>query len=320
MNDENPEKKTPAAPERPAADAEATREAFFAAIPDPPANVVAAPDDDAEEPGDEPAPKAAPAKAAKAAAEGSAPPPVADQILAALKAGDLDLLADLTDQDPAAFDEKSTKWAARNRKEAKLKDEIAKVKADAAAVVDHYEPLDTRLTAFQSTRDYGLVAEIVELLTGEDWDSVGMKVFRAKKAQDPRVPELTKRLAERDAELSESRTAKEKAADRALREALRDDLPEDHVVRKLPEWEERVARVLRDSVDEVTGEPALSFKQAATRVVRKEREEYEKRAAVFGGETPARKAKAETPERAAGATGANKRKLTPDEFFAQYGK
>lgn len=327
MNDENPETKTPAAPERSEADAAAAREAFFAKVPDPPEKDVVAAQSadagDADEEAEEAPAKADPkAKAEKKPATDAASDqlPVADRIVAALKAGDLDTLADLTDQDPATFDEKSTKWAARNRKDAKRKEEIEKVRADAKAIVDHYEPIDTRLEAFQKTRDYAIVAELVEILTGEDFDSVGMKVFRARKGVDPRVPELTKRLQEREAEVADLRTTKEKAADRALREALRDDLPEDHVVRKLPDWEDRVARVLRESVDD-TGEPALSFKQAANRVVRKEREEYEKRAAVFGGAPPApAKTRAATPERSAPASGAGQRKLTRDEFFASYGK
>lgn len=323
MNDENPETKTPAAPERSEADAAAAREAFFAKVPDPPEkDVVAAQsaDDGAEEEAPAKADPKAKAEKKPATDDASDQLPVADRIVAALKAGDLDTLADLTDQDPASFDEKSTKWAARNRKDAKRKEEIAQVQAQAKAIVDHYEPIDTRLEAFQKTRDYAIVAELVELLTGEDFDSVGMKVFRARKGVDPRVPELTKRLQEREAEVADLRTTKEKAADRALREALRDDLPADHVVRKLPDWEDRVARVLRESVDD-TGEPALSFKQAANRVVRKEREEYEKRAAVFG-EAPSAPAKtrAATPERSAPASGAGQRKLTRDEFFASYGK
>jgi len=330
VNDENPETKTPAAPERSDAEAAAAREAFFAKVPDPPEkDVVAAQSADGDEEGDE-APKGraarAEADASPAASSTKKEKPsdndsasVADRVVAALKAGDLDTLADLTDQDPAAFDEKSTKWAARNRKDAKRKEEIEKVRADAKAIVDHYEPIDSRLDAFQKTRDYAIVAELVELLTGEDFDSVGMKVFRARKGVDPRVPELTKKLQEREAEVADLRTTKEKAADRALREALRDDLPEDHVVRKLPDWEDRVARTLRESVDD-TGEPALSFKQAANRVVRKEREEYEKRAAVFGEAPKPPKTRAETPERARAATGAGQRKISRDEFFASFGK
>ncbi len=310
---------------------EAKREAFLAAIPDPPVNPLvaaeAAHDDAEEDAGEKPAPKApADAKPAKATTKssGSATPaakddaPMVDLVVAALKAGDLDLLADLTDQDPAGFDEKSTKWAARNRKEEKLKAEVAKVRADAQAIVEHYEPVDARVERFQKTRDYAVVAELVQLLTGEDWDSVAMKTFRAVRGQDPRVPELTRKLETTEAELKTERTAKEKAADRALREALRDDLPEDHQVRKIPDWEDRVARVLRESVDEDLGEPTLSFEQAATRVVRHVREEYQKYAGVFGDAPAPTRRRATTPERAAGSAPATKRKLTPDEFFAQF--
>ena len=325
---------------------EAKREAFLAAIPDPPVNPLvaaeAAHDDAEEDAGEKPAPKASASalRAAKAAtaktssaagAENTTTDSrgtsesktgggndIAAKVVAALKAGDLDLVADLTDQDPASFDEKSTKWAARNRKEEKLKAEVAKVRADAQAIVEHYEPVDARVERFQKTRDYAVVAELVQLLTGEDWDSVAMKTFRAVRGQDPRVPELTKRLESTEAELKTERTAKEKAADRALREALRDDLPEDHRVRKIPDWEDRVARVLRESVDEDLGEPTLSFEQAATRVVRHVREEYQKYAGVFGDDPAPTRRRAATPERAAGSAPATKRKLTPDEFFAQF--
>lgn len=282
---------------------------------------------DAEDAGDEPAPKAPVAKKEPAAAglkPAGTPGAAADDptaaVLAALKAGDLDALADLTDQDPAAFDEKSTKWAARNRKEAKLKDEVAQVRADATAIVAHYEPLDSKTTEFQKTKNYALVKDVVELLFGEDWDSVAMKVFRAVRTDDPRVPALTKALAEKDAVLAETKSSRATAAERALVEAVRDDLPDDHQVRKLPEWETRVVAVLRESLDEDTGEPALSFKQAAQRVLRAAKTEYEKYAGAFGGAASAagRPARATTPERAAGSTPAAKRKMTKDEFFATF--
>ncbi len=303
----------------------AKAEAFFAKVPDPPANTLVALEEahaEAEDAGDKPAPKAPATKSTGATQPATTSPaadaPVADRIVAALKAGDLDTLADLTDQDPASFDEKSTKWASKNRKEQKLKDEVTKVKADAAAIVEHYEPIDSRLARFHETKDYSVVAELVQLLTGEDFDSVAMKTFRVIRSQDPRVPELTKRLAEREAEVADHRTAKQKAAEAQLVEALRDDLPEDHQVRKLPEWETKVAAVLRESVDEDTGEPALSFKQAAQRVLRTERAAYEKYAAAFGGaERPARE-RAETPERAQRPVGGSKRPLTKEEFFKSF--
>lgn len=322
------------------------REAFLAKIPDPPENpLVAAEHAHAEAEASDDSPKVASASrahtktASKTSSVRTAEPettaspgtsesktaggddaPVADRIVAALKAGDLDLVADLTDQDPADFDEKSTKWAARNRKEQKLKAEVAQVKADAAAVLEHWEPIDTRAAEFHRTKNYVLVKELVELLTGEDFDSAAMKTFRAVRNQDPRVPELTKALEAKDSELTEHRSAKEKAADRALREALRDDLPEDHQVRKLPDWEDKVAAVLRESVDEDTGEPALSFKQAAQRVVRTAKEAYQKYADVFAepAQRSRRAAEPATPERARGAAPATKRPKSRDEFFAQF--
>ncbi len=312
---------------------ETKRAAFFAAIPDPPTNplVALAAEHEAADDGADPkdaAPSqvaatsgrvaAAAAGSAKAAPDGAADAPLVDRVVAALKAGDLDQLADLTDQDPSSFDEKSTKWAARNRKEAKLKDEIAQVRADASAIVAHYEPLDTKVAEFHSTKNYALVKDIVELLLGEDFDSATMKTFRAVRTQDPRVPALTKQLAEKDAALAETKSAKTAAAERALVEAVRDDLPDDHQVRKLPEWETRVVAELRDSVDEDTGEPSLSFKQAAQRVLRKAKTEYEKYAGAFGGGATPAKDRAKTPERAGGTSPSTKRKLTRDEFFASF--
>jgi hypothetical protein len=320
---------TPEAPS-PEAALEAKKAAFFEKVPEPPANTLVAlaeAHDDAEpetDPKGEPAakPAKAPAKAASSQPAASADAPLADRLVAALKAGDLDTLADLTDQDPAAFDEKSTKWAARNRKEAKLKDEVAKVRADAQAVVEHWEPIDERATRFAATKDYRLVKELVELLTGEDFDSVTMKTFRAVRGEDPRVPELARTLAAKDAELADLRTTKEKASERAMREAIRDDLPADHVVRKVPDWEEKVLKVLRESVDQDTGEPELSFKQAAARVVRHVRDEYSKYAAVFDNEPrPAQTSRrARTPERAESAEPSTSRKRTRDEFFAAFSK
>jgi hypothetical protein len=312
----------------------AKAEAFFAKLPDPPVNtlVEAAEAHAADEEGaDEPSPKGRTAPASTPTpgstkvttpkdSTPSSTDSVADRVLAALKAGDLDTLADLTDQDPAGFDEKSTKWAAKNRKETKLKEEVSRLKADATAIVEHWEPIDDRASRFAQTKDYTLVKEMVELLTGEDWDSVSMKTFRAVRGNDPRVPELAKVVAAKDAELGELRTKQEKAADRALREALRDDLPSDHQVRKVPEWEDRVAKVLRDSIDPDTGEPELSFKQAAARVVRTVREEYQKYAGVFGDEPRPAKTRSASPERAAGSEPSTKRKLTREEYFASFSK
>lgn len=301
---------------------DAAREAFFAKVPDPPDNVAIAPEED------EPAPKGAtpPSDAAKparkqvSATSAAAAPsagtasstdvPLADRVLAALRAGDLDTIAELTEQDPAAFDEKSTKWAARNRREAKLKADLAKVKADAEAVVEHYAPVDERVERFQATRDYAMVAEIVELLTGESWAEASVKVG----AKAPRAD-----VEQRVGRLAADRSTRVSKDERALREAVADDVPDDHQVRRLPDWEDAVVAVLRDSVDEYTGEPTVSFKQAAARVVRRERDRLTKLAKAFGQDPPPRAAAAGL-ERADGATPAPKRARTRDEFFATYGK
>ncbi len=302
------------------AENEAKREAFFAKIPDPPSDQHIAP---GEGDGEEPAPKDAalakssketpvskkdaPASSAKTAE--SAELAVADRVLAALKAGDLDTLAELTEQDPAVFDEKSTKWAARNRRESKLKADLAKVKAEAEAVVEHYAPVDERVERFQATRDYSMVAEIVELLTGESWAEASAKVG----ARAPRAD-----VQARTARLADERVARVSKDERALREAVADDLPDDHQVRKLPDWEDAVVAVLRESIDEYTGEPELSFKQAAARVVRREKDRLAKLAKAFGQEPPARGERGGAPERAAGTAPAPKRQRTRDEFFAAY--
>lgn len=303
------------------ADLAAKKAEFFAKLPDPPAHDASVVDAASEEkPATKPAPKDAPVEKSAGASKDTpaadspavaSDAPLADRVVAALKAGDLDALAELTDQDPAAFDEKSTKWAARNRREQKLKAELAKVKSDAEAVVEHYAPIDERIERFQATRDYALVAQVVELLTGEAWSDV--------RAQLDGVPGR-KDVEGRVAALVERRGTDTKAEERVLREAIRDDLPDDHQVRALPDWEERVVAVLRESVDEVTGEPELSFKQAAQRVVRRAKDEHARLAKAFGGgAAPARPA-GQAPERAAGAAPATKRKVTREEFFATFSK
>lgn len=300
-------------------EAEKTREAFFAKLADPPSNVAAAP---AEEAPEEESPKAAtpaasvnaqPADSKKAAPD-SAPDAKAGSatdreaaILAALRDGDLDTLAELTDQDPAAFDEKSTKWAARNRRETKLKNDLAKVKANAEAVVAHYAPLDERLERYQADpTDLEAVVEILELVTGEKRAAIIPKL-----AQLGAVGARVERLVER-------RAAGGTAADRALREAVADDVPDDHQVRKLPDWEDAVVAVLRESVDEYTGEPSISFKQAAARVVRREKDRLAKLSKAFGAEPAPAAPRPGAPERAAGAVPAPRRARTKEEFFASF--
>jgi hypothetical protein len=235
-----------------------------------------------------------------------------EAIKKALREGDLELVGELLDEDPAGFDEKTPRWAARNRREAKLKAENAAVLEKAERIVARFSAVDTLLGRLEKG-DFSALPELVEHV-GQDWDSAAMKAFRSRRGADPRVPVLEARVAAAEAAATEGRTAAAKAADKLFFETLRDEVDSKHTVRKVDGWEQKVADVLRESVDE-TGDPRLSVKQAADRVVRREREEYERRAAVFG-ETPARRSRATTTERAAGATGTTKRKLTRDEWLA----
>lgn len=276
---------------------EAKKSAFFEKVPEPPANTAIA--ETVAEEGDAPAEPPAAAAGETASSADSTPPPAAplvDRVVAALKAGDLDALADLTEQDPAMFDEKTTKWAARNRRETKLKAEVAQVRADAQAIVDHYAPIDEKVEAYQKTKDPRIAAELFELLTGE------------------KLTDAAARTAPAPAPTPAARRASEKA----LVEALRDDLPADHQVRALPDWEAAVVAVLRESAEENDGEPELSFRQAAARVVRREKDRFAKVAKVFGEAPAAKTSAAKAPERAAGTTPSTKRKVTRDEFFATF--
>lgn len=317
---------------------EAKKSAFFEKLPDPPANAAVVEEADAPAPKDAPgaarsetattkdAPARSTASSAKASTSGgsretdqrpvvsdaatqpdssdeSPKTPEADQvsrIVKALREGDLDALADLTEQDPALFDEKSTKWAARNRRESKLKAEVAAVRADAKAIVDHYAPIDEKLETYQKTKDPAAAAALFELLTGEA------------------LVEVASRLSVRGTDSAASSRPSSRAAEKALVEALRDDLPDDHQVRALPDWESQVVAVLRESADENDGEPELSFRQAAARVVRREKERFAKLAKVYGAPPAPGDAKPKPPERAGGTAPSTKRKLTRDEFFAAF--
>jgi hypothetical protein len=108
------------------------------------------------------------------------------------------------------------------------------------------------------------------------------------------------------------------AADRVLLEAIRDDVPDDHQVRQLPGWETRVLAILRENVDEVTGEPAISFRQAGARALRRAKEEHAKLTPIFGGEPAPATRRAGAPERADLTAPSTKRKLTQEEFYARF--
>jgi hypothetical protein len=295
---------------------EAKKEAFLAKLSDPPPNVAtvtnAVEDDETEAASEAPSPKdsAATTTTKSATTVGTAATPKASEfaptadvsakVLAALKAGDLDTVAELTDADPADFDDKSTKWAARNRREAGLRKEIETVRSDAKAILEHYEPFDAHVSRYDQTKDPGALRDLLEYVTGEPWARVAPKLGLAPAAAA--VPA----------------TRRAPAAERVLLEAVRDDVPDDHQVRQLPGWEDRVVAILKENVDEVTGEPAISFRQAAARAVRRAKDEHAKLTPVFGGAAPPKPPKAATPERADAAVPANRRKMTPDEFYAKF--
>jgi hypothetical protein len=296
---------------------EAKKAAFLAKLADPPPNVaselatVEPVSDDGEEAGTEDAddPKASPTSAPPASAKSadsaknsdtSAPADVAAKVVEALKAGDLDTVAELTGADSADFDERSTKWAARNRREAGLRKEIETVKTDIKAVLEHYEPFDRHLERYDQTRDVGALRDLLEYAAGEPWATLAPRLGLPASAAAVPAPRRAP------------------AAERVLLEAVRDDVPDDHVVRQLPGWEDRVVAILRENLDEATGEPNISFKQAAARAVRRAKDEHARLAPLFGGATPPKPGRAPTPERADGATPSSKRKLTREEFLARF--
>ncbi len=266
----------------------------------------------------ESAPRAKPATVEPTTPTGTDPDPKA--VLQALRDGDLDTIADLLGEDPAGFDERTPKWAARQRKEAKLIAERDSVTKKAELVVERWSPV-SRLVAAREANPAALF-ELVELLTGQDPDQAWTAAIRARGSVDPRVPTLAKAVEERDQRLATYEAERAARADAAFYETLRDEVDAKAVVRQIDEWESKVANVLRESLDADTGEPRLSTKQAADRVVRREREEYERRAKVFAGDdAPRTRAKRErAPERAAGLTGSKIRKLSKEEWLSARSK
>lgn len=315
----------------PPAEKKPSFEEYLAKVPDPPARSEPRPDPkddggdgeiskppaaDASKTNSSTASPAEPASKTNSTDSAAAADHRVDQIKAALRAGDLDALADLIDEDPASYDEKTPKWAAQKRKEAKLRQERDSVLAKAEAVVTRYAPVD-ELVARVRSGDHAALKPLVELLTEEDFDSATMKTFRAIRGEDPRVPALTSRAAKAEAERDAALATR---AEKALADSIRDEVDAKDAVRKLSDWEAKVAKVLKDSYDPDLGEPGLSVKQAAKRVVREEREAYERLHAAFGGGAPAPAAKKETaPERAAGASGVGKKKLSREEWLAARG-
>lgn len=306
-------------------------EQFLATIPEPPSSskdtAAAEPaESEAEEVPKADDPKAEASSAAESAAASKATPATPEQpastadldaIRDALRKGDLDALADAIGEDPALYSEKSTKWAAARRKEQKLKAERDRVAAQAETVVKRWAPVSEAAAAVQNG-EFTRFVELAEALTGMDYDALVLKVARARHGSDPQVEVLKRKVAELEPVAKERATERASAAERALHETLRDEVPADHAARQFEGWEARVAAVLKESMDEDLGEPTLSPKQAADRVLRREREEFDRRAKVFGGggSAPARPKGAKAPERAGGAAPTTKRRLTREEWLA----
>jgi anti-sigma28 factor (negative regulator of flagellin synthesis) len=304
-----------------------TLEQFLASIPEPPSSGMTEPKAEAAE-GD--APKGEPSEPEQTTASkssdgaetaeptSSASDDPVQAIRQALKDGNLDALAEAVGEDPALFSEKSTKWAAARRKEKRLKEERDTAAAKAEAVLTKTQPVFDLAGRVQQG-EFTALPELIEYLTGVDYDQLVLKVARARHGSDPQVEVLKKRLAELEPKVAERETARETAAERALLETLRDEVDTKHQVRALAGWEAKVAAELKASYDEDLGEPSISPRQAADRVLRKEREEFEAKAKVFGGgEAPARAAKERAPERASGAAPAKRKKLDRDAWLAQF--
>ena len=313
-----PEQKPPAVERK-------TLEQFLASIPEPPSSGMTEPKAEAAE-GDDPKGESAATETSEGAKEPATEaagvgdsPAESDPVQAirqALKDGNLDALAEAVGEDPALFSEKSTKWAAARRKEKRLKEERDTAAAKAEAVLTKTQPVFDLAGRVQKG-EFTALPELIEYLTGVDYDQLVLKVARARHGSDPQVEVLKKRLAELEPKVAERETARETAAERALLETLRDEVDTKHQVRALSGWEAKVAAELKASYDEDLGEPSISPRQAADRVLRKEREEFEAKAKVFGG-APAKPARDRAPERASGAAPAKRKKLDRDAWLAQY--
>jgi len=250
--------------------------------------------------------------------------PVPQWVLEALRKGDLDAIAEAVEEDPALFHENTPRWAARNRKEAKLKAERDAIRQKAESVVQRTAPIFEEVQAVQSGR-YDRLPALVELLLGEgfSWDDAVLKVARARHASDPRVPVLERQLQEERARAAEFEAQQVKSAERAFIEYIRDEVSQEDPIRKLPDWEQRVAKVLRDpdNFDPDLGEPKLSVAQAVRRVIRKEKEEFDRRAALFGEPPrPTPPPKKGGLERAARTGPAPVRRATKAEWLSKWSK
>lgn len=236
----------------------------------------------------------------------------------ALAEGDIETLADLVGDDPSLYHKGSRKWAAARRVQAEQKRENERVAKQAETVVERWKPVADAADAVRRG-DYRRLPELVQQLTGEDWDSLVLKTARARQGQDPTVPALQRRIAE--LEQQTGAPPDPATADKAYHAIIADELAAEHPVRQLKGWSKKVGAVLRASLDPDLGEPRLSVKQAADRVLRKERAAYEARAKVFGSPPAARPAPARSAvERPALRGSARIGKRDREAFFADVAK
>jgi hypothetical protein len=258
-----------------------------------------------------------PAASAKTPLSGSAPQPDEGVLRKALAEGDLETVADILGEDPASYKEGTRKWAAKQRVQAEQQREYARVSKQAESVVTRWKPV-ADLTQAVDGGDYSKVPELLRTLgIREDWDSLVMKAVRSRGTQDPQAEVLKRRVAELEAQVP--RVDEQAVAEKAFHEIIRDEVDTKHKVRDIEDWEAKVGAVLKDSLDPDLGEPKLSAKQAADRVLRREREAFEKRRKVFDEtQKPARKVSA--LERPALGGGARVAKLSKEEFFQQVAK
>jgi hypothetical protein len=261
-------------------------------------------DEEDEEDGEEEPEEAAPELDAKA---------VREAVRAALEKGDLDAVAEAVGAEGAKFDKAARKWAKQQAKIHALETKLSQAEAQGASI-SKIKGIVEQINQGRFEATFELIRE----LTGQDPDGLVIKAIRSRAVADPRVEALEAERRKLAEELERAKSVPLDAAEKAFLEIIKDEVPSDHEVRQLPGWAKKVAKLVKASVDPDTGEAALSARQAAARVLRKEKEAFEARAKVFGkGERPPAKP---TPplERQGSTAPAPGRKLTEAEFFARF--
>lgn len=293
----------------------AKAEAFFANVPDAPSDAAPShddPDPDQEDTDSEETPTSqAATPAAKDDQEGE--PPAKEEskprgpgkkveaILEALRNGDEDTLGDLLDEDPSAWAETTQNAIKRRRALSRVKQERDHALEKAKEIVDRWKPVSDLAIAIDQGQDYTQVPALVEMLLGRSWKDIERNFVRSQRglpAEAPAAPES-----------------------KELVELVQADVPSDHEARKLPGWQEGVASLLREHYDPDLGESTISVAQATARWLRKEKAAHNKRLEVWsskGRSTQGRRTP--TLERASSGGPAPARKMTREEFFAQFGK